>query len=308
MKLALATAYLACNMAVFGQTPSTPRAHNAQIYQLGETPYLGVSALDIHADRAKALKLKEETGVEVTSVEPDSAAAKAGIKVGDVILQYNGEKVEGWEHLKRLVKETPVHREVKILLWRNGAEQTVSATIGARKGTELDLGGGNMLTVPAWPSTPTPPMPPSALMPPASTLPQFEMPEFRTFMLTSSLGIIGEPLGQESQLAEYFGVKEGVLVRSVNKESAAEKGGIKAGDVITKIDDTAISTPQQISGALRAVHGKNSVTVTVVRNRKETTLTVTPDAYGYFRGGIWDPGDNVLLQLFGPGQQRKDRQ
>jgi serine protease Do len=79
----------------------------------------------------------------------------------------------------------------------------------------------------------------------------FDLPQFRTLMGTSSLGIIGESLGQESQLAEFFGVKEGVLVRSVNKDSAAEKAGMKAGDVIVKVDDTAISTPQQISSALR---------------------------------------------------------
>jgi len=103
-------------------------------------------------------------------------------------------------------------------------------------------------------------------------------------------------------------VKEGVLVRSVNKDSAAEKSGMKAGDVITRIDDTAISTPQQISGALRAARGKNSVTVTVVRNKKETTLTVTPDANGYFRSGDWDPRDNILLELFQPGQRQKDKQ
>jgi len=126
-------------------------------------------------------------------------------------------------------------------------------------------------------------------------------------MGTSSLGIIGEALGQESQLAEFFGVKEGVLVRSVNKDSAAEKGGMKAGDVITKIDDTAISTPQQISSTLRGSRGKNSVTVTVVRSRKEMNLTVTPDANGFYRGGLWDPKDNILLELFQPSGQ-KDKQ
>jgi len=311
--LVMGTAYLACSLAAFGQTPSpTPHAHSAQNLQVEETPYLGVSALDISSDRAKALKLKEERGVEVTSVEPDSAAAKAGVKVGDVILQFNGQKVEGWEHLKRLVRETPIHREVKIVLWRNGGEQTVSASIGVRKENQFDFGNGNSFSVPlpAWPTTPTPPMPPTAApsMPTMPPMPQFDLPQFRTLMGTSSLGIIGEALGQESQLAEFFGVKEGVLVRSVNKDSAAEKAGMKAGDVITKIDDTAISTPQQISSALRGSRGKNSVTVTVVRTRKEVNLTVTPDSNGYYRGGLWDPKENILLQLFQPFTQSKDKQ
>jgi hypothetical protein len=70
---------------------------------------------------------------------------------------------------------------------------------------------------------------------------------------------------------------------------------MKAGDLITRIDDSAISTPQQISGSLRAARGKSSV-------------TVTPDASGYYRGGIWDPKDNILLELFQPAGAPKDKQ
>jgi len=307
--LGMGTAYLTFSLASFGQTPApAPRARNAQSYQVEETmPYLGVGGQDMTSDRAKALKLKEESGVEVTSITPGSGADKAGIKVGDVILQYNGQKVEGWEHLKRLVRETPVHRDVKIVLSRNGAEQTVTAAIGEHKGFSIESGDGNFSLV----FPPTPPMPPAAMpenAPSWPSLPQFDMPQFHTLMPTSSLGIVGEALGQESQLAEFFGVKGGVLVRSVNKDSAAEKAGMKAGDVITRIDDSAIATPQQISAALRAARAKNSVAVTVVRSKKEMILTVTPDANGYFRGGIWDPKDNILLEMFQPLQPPKDKQ
>ena len=207
--LAMGTAYLGCGLAAFGQTRApAPHARSAQSLQVEESPHLGVSALDISSDRAKALKLKEERGAEVTMVEPDSAAAKAGVKVGDVILQYNGQKVEGWEHLRRLIRETPIHREVKIVVWRNGAEQTIAATIGARKENQFDFGDGNSFSIQAWPATP--PMPPTAMpsMPGVPSMPQFDLPQFRTLMGTSSLGIIGESLGQESQLAEFFGVKE----------------------------------------------------------------------------------------------------
>jgi len=146
-------------------------------------------------------------------------------------------------------------------------------------------------------------------MPSMPSMQGFHLPAFRTLMGTSSLGIIGEALGQEAQLAEFFGVKEGVLVRSVNKDSAAEKAGMKAGDVIVKVEDTAISTPQQITSALRQVRGKSTVTVTVIRSKKEMNLTVTPDASGLYRGGVWDPKDNILLEMFHPvGQPQKDKQ
>jgi serine protease Do len=262
--------------AAYGQ--GATRARAASGVEAAEVPYLGVSAEDITADRAKALKLKEERGVEVTSVQGDSAADKAGLKVGDVVLEFNGQKVEGWEHLKRLVHETPIHREVKIGVWRNGTAQTLTAVVGARREMPMEPGNGNFVM--PMPTLPAPPMPP---------MPQLDIPQFRTLMGASSLGIMGEALGQESQLAEFFGVKEGVLVRSVTKGSAAEKAGMKAGDVVTKIDDTAISSPQQISSVLRNARSKGTVTVTVVRNKKEITIGVTIEATGLYRGRVWTP-------------------
>ena len=309
--LGFGTAFVAAGLSAFGQTPApsaAQHARSANSMAMAETPYLGVGGQDVTADRAKTLKLKEERGVEVTSVDPEGSAAKAGVKEGDVVLEFNGQKVEGWEHLKRLVRETPIHRDVKIVVSRNGAMQTLTASIGARK--EIDMGGW----VTPEPNTWVQPMPPSAPMPPAAmpnmpNMPNmgtmFDMPMFRTLMGSSSLGIVGESLGQDSQLAEFFGVKDGVLVRTVNKDSAAEKAGMKAGDVITKIDDTAISSPQQIASALRAARSRNSVTVIVVRNKKEMTLTVTPDANGMYRGGVWDPKDNILLELFQPAAKDK---
>jgi serine protease Do len=94
------------------------------------------------------------------------------------------------------------------------------------------------------------------------------------------LGIVGEPLGREEQLAEFFGVQEGVLVRSVKKGSAADKAGIKAGDVITKVDDSKVATSAEITRALRGLKSKKTFGVTVVRNKKEMPLTVTMESTG----------------------------
>ena len=296
--MGIGTAWLAAALALpaaMGQT-AAPRVHGISGEQAAETPHLGIGGQDVTSDRAKALKLKEEIGAEITSVEPDSAAAKAGLKEGDVILQYNGQKVEGFEQLRRMVHETPVHREVKLAIWRNGAEQTVAATMGGQRDFSMQLGSGPMGNMPSL----TAPMPPSPPMPP-----QFDIPQVRTMMGTASLGIMGEALGQDSQLAEFFGVKEGVLVRQVNKDSAAEKAGMKAGDVITKIDDTAVSTPQQISAALRGARNKGTVIVTVVRNKKEMPLTVTPESSGLYRGGLWNPQYHDLLELLQTGQWQK---
>ena len=262
--------------------PAAPRPRSVQIVTPTPTSYLGINAVDITADRAKALKLREERGVEITSVDAESAAAKAGLKEGDVVLEYNGQHVEGWEQLRRLVSETPINREVKIGVWRNGAAQTLTATVGSRKDARANGEaivtpfGGNSFRFRIGPA-PTPPFPPA-----------IEIPEFRTFAQNRSIGIFGESLGQEEQLAEFFGVKSGILIRSVVQGSAAEKAGIKAGDVLTRIDDTAVASPAEITAALRAAGSKRTFTVTVVRNKKEMALTVTLEAGTSVRGGLWN--------------------
>ena len=99
-----------------------------------------------------------------------------------------------------------------------------------------------------------------------------DLPHTFMQMRSSILGVEAESV--DGQLAQYFGVKEGVLVRSVSKGSAAEKAGIRAGDVIVKIEDAHIATPSDISNRLRMLHGK-PVPVVLMRDRKELTLTLT---------------------------------
>lgn len=257
--IALAAAALAV-VPGYGQNP---RRGDVVTVQRAGTSYLGIGALDITSERAKALNLKDDRGVEVDHVEEDSPAAKAGMKQGDVVLEYNGEKVEGTEQFIRLVRETPPGRQVKVVVWRNGADQSLTVTVGARKNMLIETPGGPV-TVPA-----IPPMPP------------IEIPHFEMSWQTPLLGIEGESLGSQSQLADFFGVKDGVLVRSVIKNSAAEKAGLKAGDVIVKVEDADVANTREITSALRSNRSKNTFTLTVVRNKKEMPVTVTiPDRSG----------------------------
>lgn len=243
-------------------TTPAPRARGV-VVRTGASSFLGVGVLEVDTERAKALNLREERGVEVKSVEPESPAAKAGLKEGDVILEYNGQAVEGNEQFVRLIRETPVGRQAKLSIWRNGSPQTLTATIGAREPGFVQFGQGLEIAVPRMPEIRLP-----------------DMPRAYTSWRSPTLGIESESLG--SQLAEYFGVKDGVLVRSVTKDSAAEKAGLKAGDVIVKIDDRRVAGPREISSALRGMQSK-SFQLTIVRDRKEMTLTLTLDSEGSFR-------------------------
>lgn len=243
-------------------------AQNARrvIVQRAGTSYLGLGAVEVTPERAKTLNLKEDRGVEVAHVQEDSPATKAGIKEGDVVLEYNGEKVEGVDQFIRLVHETPPGREVKMTVWRSGKNENLTITVGSRRGMVIETPSGPV-TIPPIPAIP--PMPP------------IDIPRFEMSYQSPLIGIEGESLAPQGQLADFFGVKDGVLVKSVVRNSAAEKAGLKAGDVIVKVDDSKVSSPREITSVLRSNRNKNSFTLTVVRNKKEMPVTVTlPDRNG----------------------------
>ncbi len=259
-----------------------PRARSANSHRMivrtSGGSYLGIGVAEVDAERAKALNLKEVRGVEVKSVDEDSPAAKAGLKENDVVLEYNGQRIEGTEQFVRLVRETPVDRQVHLLVWRNGGTQTLTGTIGRRPGATVfrgDDGEDFTVEIPAMP--PMPPMPSMPPMPEIAPVPDF--PHAMNSGRSGMLGIEGEAVS--SQLADFFGVKEGVLVRSVTKNSAAEKAGIRAGDVIVKVDGEAVASPREITSVLRAaMRGKRTLPIVVVRDKKETTLNVTLESNG----------------------------
>jgi len=218
--------------------------------------WLGVGLGELTPERAKALKLKVDHGVEITHVDENSPAAKAGLHEGDVVLEVNGQKVEDDAEFARIIGESNPGSKVNLVLWRNGSRQNVSATLESRPPTFFAYSAE-----PDGVFAPMPPFPPEVL-------------DGRVFegMMGQSprVGIEGENLG--GQLAEYFGVREGVLVRSVVSNSPAAKAGIKAGDVIVKVGGTPVSNTREIAGLVRAMH--KTVTFTVVRNHKQLTLNI----------------------------------
>jgi len=243
--------------------PAPPKSHGTMVFAM-RGPRLGVGVMDMDAERAKALKLKDTRGTEVTRVDDDTPAAKAGIKVGDVITEYNGHPVQDTEDLQRMVQHTPLGTQVKIGLWRNASPMSVTATIeeGAIPGWgNGNWGNGN------WPF--------GGNFPPMPAMPSIEIPRMVTTFQSSALGTDCESLSSNPQLAEFFGVKDGLLVRSVARDSAGEKAGIKAGDVIVRIGDTRIAGMRDLSMAIRAAHAKGGpLPVTVMRNKHEVPLTV----------------------------------
>ena len=220
--------------------------------------FLGVGVQEIDSERAKALNLREERGVEVTRVEDESPAAKAGIKNGDVVQEYNGERIEGVEQFIRMVRETPPGREVRLSVSRNGAAHQLSVRTAPRKPwNTARFGGFQGFEIPRIHF---------------SDLQMPDMPHPLMSWRSSLIGVEAETL--DAQLAEYFGVKSGVLVRSVTPDSPADKAGLRAGDVIVKVDGAAVANPREISTALRARTGK-AVACQVVRDKRELSVQIT---------------------------------
>jgi serine protease Do len=231
----------------------------------GGGAYLGVDTRDITADRLSELKLKEEHGVEVTLVDQDAPAGKAGLKEHDVILNLNGNQVESVEQLRRMIHEIPPGRLVTLGISRDGQPMTVKAQLADRKKT-FAMGMPDKAFSFAMPAMPAMPMKPA--------IPEMDLPVSIVVVHSSGRsGLMVENL--TPQLGDFFGAKEGkgVLVRSVEKGSLAEKSGFRAGDVIVKVNGESISDSGDFT---HAMHGRKSgtVNVSIIREKKEQNLTL----------------------------------
>src|SRR5690606_38737226 len=94
--------------------------------------YLGVGFQDIDDDRAATLNLPGNHGIEITVVAENSPAMKAGILIGDIVLEYNGKPVVDMDAFSKYVFETPVNREISLTIQRNGERLTLPLVTGSR--------------------------------------------------------------------------------------------------------------------------------------------------------------------------------
>ena len=227
-----------------------------------EGGWLGVEIGEVTAEKAKDLKLPAVRGVVVDDVEPDSPAAKAGIKEKDVVTQYDGQLVEGTVQFRRLIRETPPGRSVTLEISRGGLTQNISVVLGDRsdvsvrkmKGKMRNFGGAYSFSMPNVEEFP-------------------DMPEVMD-MRTPILGINAEDL--TGQLGSYFGAPNnaGVLVREVRPGTPAEKAGLKAGDVIIKIESKEVRTLADLRAQLRDKSNQATVNVGILRKGSEIAITV----------------------------------
>jgi serine protease Do len=254
--------------------------------------WLGVETREVTSDNAKELKLPGERGVVLGRIAPDSPASKSGLRENDVVTEINEQPVEGAMQFRRMIREIPAGRSVQLTVWRDGHTQKINVTLG--KAEELRR---NMTRV--TPGTPgtfafrMPELPEMPDLPEVAEIPEMPSMEWNGAMVYAGhprLGIDAEDLA--GQLGSFFGAPdgEGILVRSVNSGSPAEKAGVKAGDVITSLNGERIRSVGDLRQKLAAQHGEKdkdaeskdkaskdktrTVKLGVLRNKSEISLNV----------------------------------
>jgi serine protease Do len=262
-------------------------------------PRIGVRVRDVEVSDVTRQKLADQAGAVVEQVDSETPAAKAGLRAGDVVVAFDGERVRSARQLDRLVEETPPGRSVKMSIVRDTAKLDVDVTpesssfarslprMRGHEGADADsfsfkrdLDTGRMS---------------DELLETLRNrkferfaVPSFEFDwdggDFPAVLGGGGRGRLGVSTEAVSgQLATYFGVESGVLVRQVDESSAAAKAGVKAGDVITAVNGRAVKDAGDLrreivdatEGDAKDAKDAKEITLNVTRDKKPITLKAT---------------------------------
>ena len=237
--------------------------------------YLGVMVDKVSPETAAALHLSDG-GTAIENVDQDGPACRAGIKSGDVVTAYNGKPVSGPDQFAGMIRASAPGSTVTLTVWRDGRNREMKVKLGDWKKMAV------------LPPVAAPPLSPVGSMPFAAPVPPVPPDlDIRIHMpMVARSGIVVEPLS--SQLCDFFGVppNKGVLVRSIENGSPGASAGLKAGDVIVRVNNETI---RDMADWKRALSGKGKLSLTVVRDKREQNLQMNlPPNSSELKGGDWD--------------------
>lgn len=249
--------------------------------------YLGVEFRDTTDEQIGTLHLQGQRGAEITMVDHDGPAGKAGLHAHDIVVQMNGQNIANSEDFRRRIRESSPGTAVSLAIMRQGRAMTVTAQLANRE--EVDRLAWQQMTVADPPPSADAPVAgfaterytvndryaPEAA--PAARPPIRGQSFIGTVLRTTPYtGATVQPMA--AQLAGYFGAppKTGLLVHEVEANSPAAFAGLRAGDVVMRVDAAAVASNSDWAKRLRAGVGR-SVSVTILRDKHEKTLTLQPE-------------------------------
>jgi serine protease Do len=247
----------------FAQNVVVDGDDDVQVFVNSGDGWLGARIGEVNTDKVKELKLPAERGVVLGKIVPDSPAAKAGLQENDVVTEINGQRVEGTEQFRRMVREIPAGRTVQFTVWRDGRAQPVEVTLGKAEMRH----GANTFVAPAAPGSFAFQMP--------------DMPEMGTVFEGSPwtpsrtrLGIDAENL--DGEFGHFFGAPdgEGILVRGVFPDTPAAKAGLKAGDVITSVNGERVRSVGELRSKITERQQEKALKLGLIRNKAELSVSV----------------------------------
>lgn len=206
--------------------------------------WLGVRIQTVSSELAEGLRLPQAKGALVSSVSAGGPADKAGIRQGDVILEFNGREVADMKALPRLVADSQFGRSVPVSIWRKGAKTTVSVELG-----ELDEKAEAALQ---------------------ATQPEEEAPQptaagAKIEQLGVEVGVINDAARSKFELSQDA---EGVVILSVGENGPAAEKDLRAGDIIAEVDQKAVRSPADVRERVKSAQENGYRLVTLLINRQ----------------------------------------
>ena len=217
--------------------------------------FLGVTMQELTEELQKGLDSKaRDGGVLISSVVEGSAADEAGIEEGDVIVEFDGKKVDSPDALRELIAEKEPGDKVKVKVIREGKSKDMDVALGdwEDQSPMAFFGDGNRFEI---------------------AVPKGD--EIRGMLANLQgprLGVSVHEMNKD--LSSYFGVKEdeGLLVLDVEDETTAADAGVKSGDVIIEVGKEKVKDVSDIRDALKDLDEGDKVAITVMRNKKKVSL------------------------------------
>jgi serine protease Do len=238
-------------VVIDGQTMTVPR--NGRVIVRGGEPGQERALLGVVTE-------KTDKGVKVTEVSPESAAAKAGLKAGDIITTFNGKKIGTEQELVDAVRAQKPDDQVDVAFLRDGKEKKVKATLGKTSDDfsfnwnwdgDFDVHPPMAMTIPRGRFSPR----------------VYEFNNQDMWMYRSDRPKFGMSI-------QDYEDGDGVQVNEVEENSSAAKGGLKKGDIIVEVDGQAVKSVDSLKNSLGDLKDKTSVEMKILRDGKPQALNI----------------------------------